>query len=313
MQTLATLCQGVPVRAVTGSPLLLSHGPYRAEITPIGACLRTLTYDGVDLVLGTPAGEPCADYRGAVLMPWPNRVADGRYEFGGRTHQLALTEPPRRNALHGLAHWVDWMVVEQTDDRVRLHHELVAQKGYPWPLDLEAEYRLGDDGLTTTLVATNVGSEAAPYGTGLHPYLTVGRRLDECVLTLPASTWCPMDDRGHPSAAQPVDGTPYDFREPRPIGDVVIDHPFGGVAAGATATLADPETGREVRVTVHDDIGWLHLFTSDPLPWGVRESLAVEPTTAPPDAFNSGVDLVVLQPGDTHRVSFTIAGAITGS
>ena len=297
------------MRAAAGLPLPLSHGPYRAEVVTVGACLRTLTRDGLDLVAGSPAGAMCANFRGAVLMPWPNRVADGEYDFGGETHQLALSEPAKRNALHGLVHWVPWTVADHTADRAVLRYELAAQVGYPWPLDLEVTYRLDDDGLTTTLTATNVGDAAAPYGTGLHPYLTVGRRVDECVLTLPADTWCEMDDRGHPSAAQPVAGTAYDFRAPRPIGDLVLDHPYGGVAAGATTSLADPDSGREVRLTVHEGLPWVHVFTGDPLPWGVREALAVEPTTAPPDAFRSGVDLVVLEPGQTQTVSFTIAGS----
>ncbi|MDF1605182.1 aldose 1-epimerase family protein [Nocardioides sp. YIM 152315] len=297
------------MRAAAGLPLALSHGPYRAEIVTVGACLRVLTRDGVDLVAGTPSGEICANFRGAVLMPWPNRVGDGAYDFDGHAHQLALSEPARRNALHGLAHWVAWTVAEHTGDRVVLRHELPAQVGYPWSLDLEVDYALGDDGLTISLTATNASGSPAPYGTGLHPYLTVGRRVDECVLTLPADTRCEMSDRGLPSPATSVDGTAYDFREPHVIGDLELDHPFGGVAAGSTAVLADPDSGREVRLTVGDGLGWLHVFTGDPLPWGVRESLAVEPTTGPPDAFRSGIDLIVLEPGDTHTVSFTITGS----
>ncbi len=300
------------MRHASGSPVTLSHESYEAEIVTVGACLRSLTRDGLDLVAGTPAGEMCADFRGAVLMPWSNRVGDGVYEFGGETHQLALSEPERRTALHGLAHWLPWTVAEHTSERAVLRSELAAQVGYPWSLDLEVAYALGGDGLTTTLAATNVGTAAAPYGAGLHPYLTVGRRVDECVLTLPADTWCAVDDRGLPAAAQPVEGTPYDFRAARAVGDLVLDHPFGGLPAGSTTVLADPDNGREVRLTVGPGLGWLHLFTGDPLPWGRRESLAVEPTTGPPDAFRTGTDLVVLEPGETHAVSFTITG-VTGS
>jgi aldose 1-epimerase len=300
------------VRAAAGLPLPLSHGPYEAEIVTVGACLRTLTRDGLDLVAGSEPGAMCASYRGAVLMPWPNRVGDARYEFGGEIHQLAVSEPAKGNALHGLAHWVPWTVATHESDRAVLRYELAAQTGYPWPLDLEVDYRLGDEGLTVTLSATNVGTAPAPYATGLHPYLTVGRQVDECVLTLPAATWCPMDERGIPSPARPVDGTPYDFREPRAVGDLVLDHPYGGVADGATAVLADPDTGREVHLTVHEDIDWLHVFTGDTIAGREREALAVEPTTGPPDAFRSGVDVTVLEPGATHTVSFTISG-VTGS
>lgn len=300
------------MRDAAGTPLTISHGPYAAEIVTVGACLRTLTRDGVDLVAGSEPGEMCRSARGAVLMPWPNRVADGAYDFAGRHHQLPLSEPAKGNAIHGLAHWVAWELAEHTADRVVVTYQLQPQTGYPFALDLEVDYRLGDDGLTTVLAATNVGADPAPYGAGLHPYLTLGRRVDDCVLTLPASTWCPMSERGHAGPAQPVGGTPYDYREPRPVGDLVLDHPYGGVADGATVTLADPDTGRSVSLTCHEGVGWLHVFTGDTIAGREREALAVEPTTAPPDAFNSGVDLVTLAPGASHRASFTLAGSGPG-
>lgn len=296
------------MRDPSGRSLVLAYGSYRAEVVTVGGCLRTLTRDGLDLVAGWPAGEMCANFRGGVMMPWANRIADGRYTFAGVEQQVALTEPGKHNALHGLAHWVPWTVSSRGEDHLELTYALPSQPGYPVPLDLSVGYRLGEDGLTVVLAATNAGAAAAPYSTGVHPYLTVGRRIDDCVLTLPAMTWCEMSERGLPATPRPVDGTPYDFRSPRPLGDLTLDHPFGGVADGATAVLTDPDSGRAVRLTGHEGIRWLHLFTGDAIPGRERESLAVEPTTAPPDAFNSGVDLVVLEPGDTHRASFTIAG-----
>lgn len=297
------------MRAAAGHPLLLARGPYRAEVVTVGACLRTLTRDGLDLVAGTPARARCANFRGAVLMPWPNRVGDGRYDFAGEHHQLPLTEPEHGNALHGLVHWVPWAVAEHTEERAVLRYELPAQPGYPWSLDLQVSYELGDQGLTTTLAARNRSAAVAPYGAGLHPYLTVGRPLDECLLTLPADTRCETDDRGLPAPARPVAGTAYDFRAARTLRGVVLDHPFGGVRAGSSAVLTDPDSGRAVRLTVGEGLGWLHAFTGEPLPWGARESLALEPMTCPPDAFRSGVDLVELDPGETHTVSCTITGS----
>ena len=312
MQTLVSLCQGCFVRDPAGQNLVLVHGAWRAEVVTVGACLRSLSRDSVDLVAGWPVGEMTRSSRGAVMMPWVNRVGDGRYEIGGRTYQLALSEPAKGNAIHGLVHWVAWTVAEHGSDHATLRYELPPQTGYPWLLDLEVTYRLGDDGLTTTLGATNVGDAPAPYAAGLHPYLTVGRKVDECVLTLPAETWCAMDARGLPAPAVPVGDTQWDFRGGRVIGDLVMDHPFGGVADEAIATLADPDTGRSVSVTVHEGIRWLHAFTSDTVRGHEREALAVEPVTAPPDAFRTGVDLVLLAPGESHHASFTISG-VTGS
>ena len=79
-----------------------AHG-YEAVIASVGASLRSLTYEGRDLVVPFDADEVRPAYRGATLAPWPNRVVDGRYTFGGVEQQLPLTEPARGHALHGLA------------------------------------------------------------------------------------------------------------------------------------------------------------------------------------------------------------------
>ena len=294
------------MRDASGESIPLLHGRFAAEIVTVGACLRGLTADGHDLVAGWPAGEMCPSSRGAVLMPWPNRVADGAYDFGGEHLQLALTEPAKHNALHGLVHWVPWTVAERATDRVALTYELPPQAGYPFALDLRVDYRLGDDGLTTTLSATNVGDRPAPYGTGLHPYLTVGRQVDDCVLTLPAETWCAMSERGHASPAEPVAGTPYDFREPRRLGGTVLNDAFTDLDRDdgrATVRLTSGEGG--VAFWVDEHHRWLQVYTADDTA-SPRVSVAVEPMTAPPDAFNSGEDLVVLEPGQTFTASWGV-------
>ena len=305
------------MRDPAGRTLVLSHPPYRAEVVTVGAALRSLTRNGLDLVAGFPPGERSTDYRGWVLMPWPNRVADGRYRHRGAEHQLPITEVGARNALHGLVGWVPWIVADSDDRRVRLTYELPAQDGYDGCLDLATTYALGDDGLTVMFEATNAGATAAPYGVGHHPYLTVGRPVDECELSLPAREFAPMDDRGHPSPARPVAGTELDFREPRLLSSTAIDHPFTGLdrdpAGWATATLRDPATDRAVHVRVDAAFGWLHVFTADSHGERAREALAVEPMTCPPDAFNSGTDLVELGPGDSHRASYHLSGSDAAS
>ncbi len=295
------------MRDPAGHALALEHGPYRAEVVGVGAGLRSLRHHGIDLIDGSGTDELRPQYRGWVLQPWPNRVGDGRYDHAGISHQLALTEPERGNALHGLVGWVHWEVHHPDASRAVLRHELVPQLGYPYVLDLGVEYRLREDGLHVTMTATNEGTRSAPYGAGHHPYLTLGRPADELELTLPASAWCEIDERGLPGPLQPVEGTPFDFREPRLIGDLAIDHPFGGLTS-PTATLRDPDTGRAVSITLGDGCSWLHVFTADSHD-PARQAVAIEPMTCPPDAFRTGTDLVVLEPGETHRASFTITGS----
>src|SRR6478735_391846 len=295
------------MRDPSGRNLVLSNAHYRAEVVTVGATLRSLTHGAEDLVAGWPVGEINPQYRGWIMMPFPNRIADGVWELDGTTHRLALTEPERHHALHGLTGWVEWEVVHHDDSRASLRYELPPQTGYPFALDLTADYVLGEDGLRCTLGATNVGSAAAPYGTGHHPYVTLGRKLDDLVLTMEATTYCPMDERCLPEAPVPVDGTAFDFRGGRPIGNVVLDHPFTGLTSNVV-TLADPDSDRRIRMELGDGFDWVHLFSSDPHEGAQhRASLGLEPMTCPPEAFNSGIDLVVLQPGETHQAWFQLS------
>lgn len=298
--------------APSGEQYEFAAGGYRAVVTESGAALRLLERDGRPLLDGFAEDEMSSGGRGQLLVPWPNRLRDGRYSFGGRDLQLALTEPARSNASHGLARWAAWTLEELTATSVSLVHRLMAQSGYPWTVDLHVLYDLSADGLTVTQTATNVSPSPAPYASGAHPYLRVGGRIDALELTVPASTWLEVDDRLLPVASHPVDDE-HDFRSPRAIGDAVLDVAMGGLEhrdGRATVTLRDPDAGVGVALWVDDRHHWLQVFSGDTDPDHDRRSLAVEPMTAPPDAFRSGTDLVTLAPageaGDELSASWGI-------
>ena len=86
----------------SGEQFEIAANGYRAVVTESGAALRTLSNHGRDLVDGFAETEMSGGGRGQLLMPWPNRIRDGRYSFGGRDLQLGLTDPSRGNASHGL-------------------------------------------------------------------------------------------------------------------------------------------------------------------------------------------------------------------
>ena len=160
--------------APSGDQFEIAAVGYRAVVTECGASLRMLEYAGRPLVHGFGVDEMSAAARGQLLVPWPNRIRDGRYSFGGRDLQLGLTEPARQNASHGLARWAAWSLEEHGTSSVSLGYRLMAQSGYPWTVDLHVLYDLSADGLTVTQTATNLSGEAAPYASGAHPYLTAG-------------------------------------------------------------------------------------------------------------------------------------------
>src|SRR4051794_35219444 len=126
----------------------LVHGDQRAVVVEVGAGLRL--YEVVDgpLLDGYGENEMCSSGRGQVLIPWPNRIAGGTYEFDGAKHELPLTEPTAGNAIHGLVRWRQWRARDQEANRVVMEHILNPQPGYPFTLELTIEYVLADDGLS---------------------------------------------------------------------------------------------------------------------------------------------------------------------
>jgi len=222
-----------------------------------------------------------------------------------------LTEPGQGNAIHGLTRWTAWALVRHDASAVLLRSVPHGYQGYPFGLEIDVEYRLDPGtGLHVAIAATNRGSRAAPFGTGSHPYLTVGTTsVDDCELMLPAAHWLPLDERGIPSGPPAaVDGTLYDFRQPRTIGTTRLDHALTGLNRDrdgrAWAHLAaDGGAGARVGLWAGEGYRWLQVFTGDPLsPDRRRKAVAIEPMTCPPNAFATGDNLLVLQPGQavTH-------------
>ena len=274
-------------------------------VAEIGGGLRTYTVGDHELVDGYRTDELCPSGRGQVLLPWPNRIEDGIYEFDGRQHRLPLNEPERQNAIHGLVRWSAWTTREQEPSRVVVEHALPPQPGYPFALAFTIEYALGDEGLSVGTTATNIGPTACPYGGGAHPYVSVGTAaVDSAILRVPARTVLCSDERGLPVRGAPVEGTEYDFRRPRPIGSTRLDHAFTDLERDddglARVDLHDPGEGNGVTLLVDEAYGYLMLFTGDPLPDVDRRALAVEPMTCPPNAFRTGKALARLEPGDSH-------------
>ncbi|MGF6822091.1 aldose 1-epimerase [Microbacterium sp. ZKA21] len=291
---------------------IAAHG-YRAVVASVGASLRVLEFEGRDLVVPFDADEVRPGYRGTTLAPWPNRIVDGRYAFAGVEHQLPLTEPGRGQALHGLLSWADFRPQVVEADRVVLVAVIQPQDGYPFRVEVSSEYAVDADGLQQTVTARNLGADAAPWGTGPHPYLVAGDgRVDDWTFALPASEVLTVTpDRLSPGAVEPVTDHPeWDFRAAREIGEVFIDHAFTSLdrAGGITEVRLTAADGTGVAMRWDEACPWVQVHTADT---GIdathRIGLAVEPMTCPPDAFNSGVDLIVLEPGASHAASWRIA------
>lgn len=300
---------------ISGAQIELRSGDYVAWISSVGASLRQLRFRDRDLIVPFDPEQLRPAMRGAVLAPWPNRIADGRYEFGGTFHQLPVNEVDLGNASHGLVAWAGFDVTRSALDSALLTATIEPQPGYPWRLRVDVNFDLSSNGLHQGIVATNLAAEAAPFGAGGHPYLVAGsprrRAIDEWRLHLPArSVMLTSLDRLLPIGIADVADHGCDFRSPRILGGSVLNNAFTDLECDedgrARVRLVD-SAGVGAEIELDETCPWVHLYTADAAAGSAyRHALAVEPMTCPPDALNSKIDLRVIPVGQSTGVGWVI-------
>ena len=305
---------GAGPRPASGQQFQIGHGDQRATVVEVGGGLRHYSVEGAELLDGYQARARCTGARGLPLIPWPNRIRDGAYTFGGSHYQVPLTEPDKHNAIHGFLRWRNWTCRHHSTDRVTMGIVLHPMMGYPFALDVEVDYRLCDAGLSVCTSATNIGDRTCPYGAGQHPYLSVGTEvIDPCRLQLDAGRYLPTDARGLPTGHDEVEGSPFDFRTGRQIGGQDVDLTFTDLARDedgwAWVRLTAPD-GRQTAIWVDEHYPFIELYTShtQPAPH-FRTGLGVEPMTCAPNAFRSGEGLRRLEPGESTSATWGITGS----
>jgi aldose 1-epimerase len=279
----------------------------------VGGAIREYEVDGRPVFEPFPVGSMADGAHGTPLVPWPNRLDGGRYRFDGSDHQVALTEPEKGNAIHGLLRWRSWRPIEQSAEHVTLGDRIHPMPGYPFTVDVVIDYRLTESGLEVATTATNVGDAPCPYGAGQHPYLSPGPSspgsasgsspIDGCVLTLDATTRITTDARGLPRGTEDVGGTPFDFRGGKQLGSLQVDSAFTDLCRDdrgrAWARLTGTD-GCTAALWVDHRYPYLEIYTGDTLaPGRRRHGVGCEPMTCPPNAFATGTDVIVLEPGDS--------------
>lgn len=239
--------------------------------------------------------------RNGLLAPFPNRVADGRYRFDGREHDLLPGVPAgERLVYHGFLRELELRVIDSrataTAAEVLFSGAIDAEAcpGYPFALALTVRARLTSRGIGFVISATNVGDAAAPYAAGWHPYFRLGDApIDGLELTVPAAHCIVTDHRLLPlagaAAFSPVAAGPMpDFRQARRLGAAVLDGCYANALPDADglirSRLRDPASGRQL--TVWQRGGLTHVFTGDTLARDPRRAIAIEPVEAMTDAFN---------------------------
>lgn len=244
------------------------------------------------------------------LVPWSNRIPNGRLEVGSRSWQL------RRNsddgtAEHGTVTEYPWETVDSADDHIVLSLSTSGLVGlnFPWRFGAEVAYRVDGPTLQVTTTVTNRDEEPFPAGMGHHPYFQ--RRLapgaPPASLAISASAAYPLKHCVATGPAAAVEGR-TDFREPRPVGEQALDDCFTGFRSQHRATI---DHGH-LRVTMTAEPALSHVVAY--VPHG-REYFAIEPVTHANGAHQlqrqgvAGHGLRELAPGESWTVQWRLIAA----
>ena len=268
--------------------LVLQHQQTRLTVDPArGGVIRELKWRDWDILRPTPAdaGDDPFDTACFPMVPYVNRVANGRFAFDGHAVQLARNWSKDPHPIHGDGWRSPWQVTSSTQSRATLRFEAGGGQ-WPWRYASEQSFQLLHDGLAVELSVENLGSTPMPAMLGLHPYFPdAAHARMEAVLP---RVW--LTD----SAALPVEetATPADWSfapAGRAVQAVSLDHGFSGW--DGVARLRWPDHTVTVRSS---DCRFLHVYT----PAG-RDFFCVEPQTAPPGALTRNArEAAVVPPGE---------------
>jgi aldose 1-epimerase len=293
----------------------LVHGKQRAVVNARGGALRSYQVGDAQVIDGWADQELPPAFNGAVLAPWPNRLRDGRWRMDGAEHQLPINETDRQTALHGLVMWADWQLIRHRAASITLGCRVTAQPGYPFGLQLRVGWTLTDVGLRCDLAADNVGNQPAPFGIATHPFFGFEEhRVDELTLTLPARKVLRTDDRLLPLELVDADER---FRTGLRLAGVELDTSFTGLERDPDGRCRLRLAAESASLTIwaDDSFRWWQVYTGDRFPAGddrIRRSVAIEAMTCGPDAFNTGQDVPLLEPGQGWRGSWGVHRTPTG-
>ncbi|CAM8661266.1 putative protein YphB [Sphingobium sp. AntQ-1] len=271
-------------------------GGLEAALSPaVGGSLLCLTLDGVDLLRRAPdgTGDPLA-MASFPLVPYANRIAEGRFTFDGRSYQLPLNFGDHPHSIHGFGWRTAWTASETAETAATLVHDHDGGAGWPWSYRAQQQVAVTPLQLSMSLSITNVGDAAMPAGLGFHPYFLAdaGTTIQFDADGLWLSTPDMLPDRQVPADAL------GDWSRPAIVrGDRLIDNAYTGWSGSATI-----RRGEGLRLTLTaTGAQCLHVYRPP-----ASDDFCLEPVSHMPDAINRG-GMASLAPGDTARITMTIA------
>lgn len=282
--------------------IALRHGGLTIEICPeIGGSITAFHESGRDGRIDwlRPASEESLLRRAVLdasifpLVPFSNRIREGRLRFRGETYSLPLNHPPERHSLHGDGWQNPWRLEETDGTKAVLAFDGPAG-GYPFPYSARQTIELSDSGLRHMIEVTNRGDGPMPAGIGLHPYFPRGA---DTVLTAPVGGMWETDEEVMPVRLLTPPPPENDLRRGVRPADIRMDNGFAGWTG--TARIDWPKESRSLVIAAEPPLSMLVVYSPD------APYFCVEPVSNMTDAFNRAEDgerdtgTVVLAPGET--------------
>jgi aldose 1-epimerase len=248
-------------------------------------------------------------FKSSVLLPWPNRIKDGKFSFEGKTYQVDINESRLNNALHGFifkkSFSVEKVILEPTFAEVFLSYSYDgSEAGFPFKFKTDIVYKISDDeGFSVSVGASNIDNKNVPMGIGWHPYFQLPSKINDIKLQLPKYQVYEIDEQMIPT------GNKSDFNAfstSKKIEDVTFDNCFGlvGNDKKSSTILMDEASG--IALEFWQDRGtngfdFLQIYTPP-----TRTTIAIEPMTCGVDVFNNGNGLLILKPGESFSGNFGV-------
>jgi aldose 1-epimerase len=250
-----------------------------------------------------------AAYKSHYLLPFPNRMKDGKYDFEGKSYQFPINDTSTNNNLHG---FLETIPMEIIDNKNVNNQQIITLKGsfdglsyFPFPFEFMLRYFLSDSELTIESTIKNVGETNMPMGYGWHPYFKLDtEKVDDLLLQFPDCEAVTIDNRMMPTG----EILPYSaFAELTKIDQTTFDNCFiinnkntksnraEIIVKSKTTTLSVwQETGENA-------CNYFQIYTPEN-----RKTIAIEPMTCNVDAFNNQDGLWILEAGEERTVRFGV-------
>lgn len=246
-------------------------------------------------------------WKGQILFPFPNRLKNGRYLFEGKMYQFDCNDTDGRpNALHGIAQKVCFEVVNkiESNDKAQLETAWTTDEthpAYPFKVQLKVIFTFDANGLNIHTRVTNVGTKNAPFGLGWHPYFSLGTKIDDLEMQLPAHKILLTDEYLIPTGKL---SDPFTFLSPEPIENTFLDTGYLLLPSqeDKIILLCNKSTEATLQLKLSKGYDFLQIYTPHH-----RNSIAIEPQTCAPNAFNNGLGIANLLPEQTTEYSFHVS------